>query len=58
MGWDTSGDKRSVFDGVEGMNVGLAIIVVVGVLLGVGVAIIAVFGFEWRRYLAKSEPRL
>ncbi|KAK3393332.1 hypothetical protein B0H63DRAFT_531051 [Podospora didyma] len=51
-------EKRSIFDSTDGMNIGIAIIVTIGVLLGLAVASIAVFGFEWKRYFAKSERRL
>lgn len=48
-------DKRGVFDSTTGATIGGAIIVVVGVLIGLGCALIAVCGFPWNSMFARHS---
>ncbi|KAK4226809.1 hypothetical protein QBC38DRAFT_527981 [Podospora fimiseda] len=47
--------RRGVFDDSKWIKIGAAILITVSVLLGVGIASIAVFGFEWKKYFGKSS---
>ncbi|KAK4167155.1 hypothetical protein QBC43DRAFT_297920 [Cladorrhinum sp. PSN259] len=50
--------RGSVFEGRKGITIGFAIIIVVGVVVGLAVGSIAVFGFEWRRFFGKNSVRV
>ena len=49
--------KRSIFDGGHGFVIALAIIITVGVVIGLVAVSIALFGFEWRKYFGRSDKR-
>lgn len=49
--------KRGVFSSESGLAIGTAIIVAVGVLIGLGVGLIAVCGFPWKGWCTRSHPK-
>lgn len=49
--------RRSPFTGPQGMTIGVAIIVTISVLLGLGIGSIAIFGFEWKKFFGKSSAK-
>lgn len=49
--------KRSIFDSGKGLSIGIAVVIIIGVVLGLLAVSIAVFGFEWRKYFGKQYAR-
>ncbi|KAK3989931.1 hypothetical protein QBC44DRAFT_358790 [Cladorrhinum sp. PSN332] len=49
--------RRGAFNDPKWIKIGFAILITVSVILGLAIASIAVFGFEWKKYFGKSSIR-